>query len=339
MTHSIPTPPSVRPLTDRFGRVHDSVRISVTDRCNIRCFYCMPEFGAQFVDKDRLLTFEEIHRLASLLVTQAGVRDIRITGGEPLVRRDLPKLIAMLAGIDGLEDISLTSNGILMADQAADLRAAGLRRVNISLDTLDVDVFRKITRRDGLDKTIAGIDAAITAGFDSVKLNALAIAGVTETEVERLIRFAIDRGVTLRFIEFMPLDADRSWTAERVLSGDELIAIIRDSFGDVEPIPRDHPSQPAEEFVVRGGRVGIIRSVTHPFCGDCNRIRITADGGIRNCLFASTETAIRDRMRSGASEDELLQTVRQCVMEKAAAHGIDEAGFRPPDRPMYSIGG
>ncbi|TWU60288.1 Cyclic pyranopterin monophosphate synthase [Rubripirellula tenax] len=328
------------PLIDRFGRVHDSVRISVTDRCNIRCFYCMPEFDAQFVAKDRLLTFEEIHRLSKLLVSRAGIRDIRITGGEPLVRRELSSLIAMLSAIDGLEDLSMTTNGILLADQAADLRAAGLRRLNISLDTLDAETFRKIARRDGLDKTIEGIDAAIAAGFDSVKLNALAIAGITESEVGRLVRFAIDRGVTMRFIEFMPLDSDKAWTHERVLSGDRLLAILEKEFGSVTESPRANASQPAEDFTVGGGgRVGIIRSVTAPFCGACNRIRITADGSVRNCLFANDETPLRDRMRSGATDDELLAQVQASVMSKKAAHGIDEDGFQPPDRPMYAIGG
>ncbi len=330
---------NINPIVDRFGRVHDSVRISVTDRCNIRCFYCMPETGAQFVAKDRLLSFEEIRRLATLLVTRAGVRDIRITGGEPLVRRELSTLIQMLAEIDGLEDLSLTTNGILLADQAADLRAAGLRRVNVSLDTLDADVFRKITRRDGLERTIEGIDAAIACGFDSVKLNALAIAGITESEVGRLIEFAIARGVVMRFIEFMPLDTDRAWTADRVLSGDQLLAIMKDHFGEVTEMPRDNPSQPAESFSVGGGQVGIIRSVTAPFCGDCNRLRITADGAMRNCLFAVDETPLRDLMRGGATDDELLAQVQRCVASKRASHGIDEEGFSPPDRPMYAIGG
>ncbi|MGB7327464.1 MAG: GTP 3',8-cyclase MoaA [Rubripirellula sp.] len=330
---------SITPLVDRFGRVHDSVRISVTDRCNIRCFYCMPETGAQFMNKDRLLSFEEIRRLATILVTRAGVRDIRITGGEPLVRRELATLIEKLAAIDGLEDLSMTTNGILLAEHAAELRDAGLRRVNISLDTLDADVFRKISRRDGLDKTIEGIDAAIAAGFESVKLNSLAIAGITEKEVATLVRFSIDRGVTMRFIEFMPLDTDKAWTHDKVLTGDRLLAILRDHFGDVIERPRSVASQPAEEFLVDGHPVGIIRSVTAPFCSGCNRIRITADGGVRNCLFAATETPLRELMRSGATDEELLAQVQASVTGKAAAHGIDKDGFSPPDRPMYAIGG
>lgn len=324
---------------DRFGRVHDSVRLSVTDRCNIRCFYCMPETNAQFVPRDRLLSFEELHRLATLLVQRAGVRDIRLTGGEPLVRRELSGLVQMLSQIDGLEDLSLTTNGILLSEQAESLRAAGLRRINISLDTLDADVFRKIARRDGLERTLAGIDAAIACGFESVKLNSLAIRGISESEVVRLVQFALDRNVTLRFIEFMPLDTDRAWNHNRVLSGDSLLSIIREHFGEVRELSRPHPSQPAEDFSVAGGRVGIIRSVTAPFCAACNRLRITADGAVRNCLFAHSEVPLRDLLRSGASDDQLLAEIRRCVTSKAAAHGIDQDGFVPPQRPMYAIGG
>jgi len=326
-------------LVDQFGRIHTSVRLSVTDRCNIRCFYCMPETDAEFFPRTQILSFEEIHRLATLLVQRAGIRDIRITGGEPLVRRELHRLIERLAAIEGLEDLSLTTNGMLLAEQANSLFRAGLRRINISLDTLDEEVFQRITRRSGLHKTIEGIDAAIDCGFESVKLNTLAIQGITEAEVTRLIEFALQHGVTLRFIEFMPLDSDRAWQQDRVLTGDQLLDIIRNHFGAVQTRHRQDPSQPAEEFEVAGGKFGIIRSVTKPFCGACNRIRITADGAIRNCLFASTETRLRDRMRDGASDDELLQQFQECVMAKAAAHGINEEGFQAPDRPMYAIGG
>jgi cyclic pyranopterin phosphate synthase len=327
------------PLVDRFGRLHTSVRLSVTDRCNIRCFYCMPETDAEFVPRDRILAFEEIQRLAELLVQRAAVRDIRITGGEPLVRRKLHHLIEMLAKIEGLEDLSLTTNGILLADQAADLQQAGLRRINISLDTLDEDVFRRIARRGGLEKTIAGIDAAIACGFESVKLNTLAIQGITEKEVAGLVEFALQRDVMLRFIEFMPLDSDRAWQKENVLSGEMLLSIIGEHFGDVSEISRPDPSQPAEEFSVAGGRIGIIRSISSPFCASCNRLRITADGAIRNCLFAQSETPLREMMRGSATDDELLAEIRNCVMAKAAAHGINQEGFVPPERPMYAIGG
>lgn len=329
-----------RPLVDRFGRLHDSVRLSVTDRCNIRCFYCMPEVDAEFAPRQRLLSFEEIVRLARLLVQRCGVRDIRLTGGEPLVRRELENLVAMLAEIAELEDLSLTTNGILLAEQASRLRAAGLKRINISLDTLDEEVFRRIARRSGLQKTIAGIDAAIACGFDSVKLNTLAIRGITEGEVVRLVEFAIDRGVPLRFIEFMPLDTDRAWRRQDVFSGDELLRLLERHFGNVQPRDREHRSQPAEDFVLAGGtRIGIIRSVTAPFCGDCNRLRITADGSVRNCLFAREETPLRELIRGGASDEQLIERIAECVAGKAAAHGIDADGFRPPQRPMYAIGG
>ena len=326
-------------LIDRFGRLHTSVRLSVTDRCNIRCFYCMPAVDAEFVEKSRLLSFEEIARLASLLVNRCGVRDIRLTGGEPLVRRQLDRLIAMLSRIEGLADLSLTTNGILLGEQAWGLRQAGLKRINISLDTLDEKVFQRISRRSGLEKTIAGIDRAIECGFESIKLNALAIRGITEQEVGRLVEFALQRQVTIRFIEFMPLDADRAWRTDNVLDGDSLLQMIESRFGKVVPIPRDDPAQPAEEFLVGEGRVGIIRSVTVPFCDQCNRLRITADGSIRNCLFAKSETPLRDLMRSGASDDELIAKIQQAIAEKKAAHGIDQTGFEPPERPMYAIGG
>lgn len=327
------------PLIDRFGRVHTSLRLSVTDRCNIRCFYCMPEVDAEFVDKSRLLSFEELERLARLLVQRCGIRDIRLTGGEPLVRRQLDRLIRLLAAIEGLEDLSLTTNGILLADQAASLRDAGLKRINISLDTLDEAVFRRISRRSGLEKTLAGIDRAIACGFESIKLNTLAIRGITEGEACRLVDFALERGVTIRFIEFMPLDADRAWRTEDVLDGDTLLSILQQRFGLVTPIQRGDPSQPAEEFLIGTGRVGIIRSVTAPFCDRCNRLRITADGSIRNCLFAKTEVPLREPLRNGASDDALIASIQRCIAAKAAAHGIDQEGFEPPERPMYAIGG
>jgi cyclic pyranopterin phosphate synthase len=330
-------------LVDRFGRRHDSLRISITDRCNIRCFYCMPEHNAEFLPRSSVLTFEEIERLARLMVHRCGVRDIRITGGEPLVRRDCVKLVAMLAKIDGLDDLSMTTNGMLLREKAAELRAAGLQRLNISLDTLDEATFVKITRRPGVEQVIAGIDAAIDAGFESIKLNALAIRGISESELVGLVRFAIGRGVTLRFIEFMPLDSDRNWQTDDVLSGDACLKLLSQAFGQVTPTGRENQSAPAETFVLssegRAGTIGIIRSVTRPFCGDCNRLRLTADGGLRNCLFAQSETPLRDVMRNGCDDDTLLQKFRQCVGEKHAAHGIDSDNFRPPDRPMHAIGG
>lgn len=300
----------------------------------------MPETGAQFMPRERLLTFEELYRFANILVQRAGVDDIRLTGGEPLVRRELERLVGMLAGIDGLKDLSLTTNGILLAEHAESLRSAGLRRVNISLDTLDEETFQKISRRSGVDKVIAGIDAAIKAGFDSVKLNTIAIRGISEQQIVDLIRFAGERNVPLRFIEFMPLDTDRSWNSESVLTGEALLGIVERNFGKVTEGKRPVASQPAEEFYLASGqRLGIIRSVTAPFCGDCNRIRLTSDGAIRNCLFSNDEVPIRDLMRMGADDEAILAAVQKSVSEKRQGHGIDESGFIPPNRPMYSIGG
>jgi len=327
-------------LTDRFGRVHNSLRLSVTDRCNIRCFYCMPETGVKFMPREQLLTFEELQRLAELLVRRCGIRDIRITGGEPLVRRGLVTLIEMLAKIDGLEDLSLTTNGILLAEHVDELKSAGLRRLNISLDTLNAATFQKISKRDGLQKVLAGIDASVSAGFESVKINTLAIRGTTEPEIVDLVRFAAGHSVPIRFIEFMPLDGDQAWKRDDVLGGDEILRIIESGLGKLMPAARANSAQPAEAFVSpEGAEVGIIRSVSKPFCGACNRIRLTADGAIRNCLFAGEETPIRDLIRGGGTDDDLIRAFQESVGKKHAAHGIEGDGFRPPDRPMYAIGG
>lgn len=327
-------------LIDRYGRVHRSLRVSVTDRCNLRCFYCMPEVGAEFAPREQLLSFEEIRRVVSLLVSRCGFDDIRVTGGEPLVRKEIEVLVEQLAGIDGLSDLSMTTNGILLADHANELKQAGLNRLNISLDTLDEAVFQRVARRKGIHQVVNGIDAAIAAGFDSIKLNTTAIKGVTENEIESLVKFAADRDVELRFIEFMPLDTDRAWNSKQVLSGETILQIIESRFGPMKIRSRPHPSQPAEAFETSGGvRLGLIRSVTAPFCEACNRLRITADGSIRNCLFSHQEFSIRDRMRQGVSDDELLAQFTAAVEAKNAGHGIDGEGFAPPDRPMYSIGG
>lgn len=338
-------------LVDGFGRRHHRLRISVTDRCNLRCTYCMPAEGAEFVPRSTLLTFEEITSVTELLVRRTGLDGVRLTGGEPLVRRDLPRLVAMLSAIEGLDRLSMTTNGILLPAVASELREAGLRGVNISIDSLDRQRFEQLTRRDHLDQTLAGIHAAIAAGL-RVKLNALAIAGVTEHEAVDLVRFAIDRGVPMRFIEFMPLDADGRWMAGSVLSGDDLLDGLRQAFDRVVATGRPEPSSPSETFEVtdrprqhgqpgRSTTVGIIRSVTRPFCGACNRLRLTADGAMRNCLFSTTETPLRDLLRGGAPEEEILRRVVECVAGKAAAHGGEggDAGFAQTPRAMYSIGG
>ena len=300
----------------------------------------MPEFGAQFAARETLLTFEEIARVARVLASRCGIRDLRITGGEPLVRKDLPLLIEMLSAIEAIEDLSLTTNGVLLDRFAAPLRQAGLKRLNISIDTLDESTFRRVARRSGIDQVIAGIDAAIAAGFEQIKLNTTAVKGITEGEIVSLVRFAIGRGVQIRFIEFMPLDSDRSWRSDDVLSGDQIREIIENEFGEMEPVDPPLPSQPASDFRLAGGQgIGLIQSVTKPFCDACDRVRLTADGSIRNCLFSEREFPIRDRLRDGIDDDALVEQFRLAIAAKKAGHGIDGDSFSPPDRPMYSIGG
>ncbi len=331
-------PPS-DPLIDSYGRIHTSLRLSVTDRCNIRCTYCMPETNPKFFAREELLTFEELERVASLLVQRCGIRDIRITGGEPLVRKNLSELVAKLAGIPELKDLSLTTNGLLLRDHAEDLKRAGLQRLNISLDTLSGDTFKKITRREGLEQTLEGIEQAVKVGFSSIKLNALAIKGITEKEICRLVQYASAHGLTIRFIEYMPLDTDRAWQRENVLDGDQILSILKAKFGRVTPLERRESSQPAEEFKIGDQHVGIIRSITQPFCNQCNRLRITADGSLRNCLFAEDEVSFKQRLREGINDDQLVEMFRLSVAAKAAAHGINDSTFRQPNRPMYAIGG
>lgn len=328
------------PLVDRFGRVHSDLRISVTDRCNIRCFYCMPAGAVRFKPRRELLSFEEIERLVSV-VARMGVRKLRLTGGEPLVRQDLPRLVAMLDRVPGIEDIALTTNGMLLPDQAESLRASGVRRLNISLDTLDPDRFQQISRREGLEQVLAGIAAAQRVGFDKIKLNAVAIKGLTEPDVVPLGRFARERGLELRFIEYMPLDADGAWQNEQVLSGDEIIEMLQTEFGPLEAIKRDDPSQPATDFrfVDGGGTVGFINPVTQPFCSDCNRLRLTAEGQVRNCLFSTVEWDARAVLRRGGGDEELADLIRSCVWAKTAGHGINSDEFVKPQRAMFQIGG
>jgi cyclic pyranopterin phosphate synthase len=328
------------PLTDRLGRVHSSLRISVTDRCNIRCFYCMPNENVRFRPRDELLTFEEITRFVRV-VSQMGVHRLRLTGGEPLVRAELPRLVAMLAGLPDIDDIALTTNGILLTEQAEALRAAGLERLNISLDTLREDVFQKISRRDGLDRVLAGIAAAQDAGFKKIRLNAVAIHGLTEDEIIPLARFARQRGLELRFIEYMPLDAEQHWQSTDVLDGQAIRHTLESEFGPLMPASRPHPSQPASDFQYADGRgrIGLIQPVSQPFCQACDRLRLTAEGQVRNCLFSTTEWDARRILRSGGTDDDLANLVRDCVQAKAPAHGIGTAEFIRPERAMYQIGG
>jgi GTP 3',8-cyclase len=327
------------PLVDSFGRVHTNLRISVTDRCNIRCFYCMPYEDVQFKPRHELLSFEEIERFASV-VARLGVRKLRLTGGEPLVRAELPALVAQLAAVPGIDDLAMTTNGILLAQHAAALKRAGLQRLNISLDAMREDVFERIARRRGLNQVLDGIAEAQRQGFRQIRLNAVAIRGITEDEVVPLARFAREHGLELRFIEFMPLDAEQRWRNEQVLTGDEIRARLEAEFGPLTPADRPDPSQPAVDYrLADGGRIGFINPVSEPFCGDCNRLRITAEGQVRNCLFSTVEWDARAVMRNGGSDDELADLVRACVAAKKTGHGMDEPGFLRPQRAMFQIGG
>jgi cyclic pyranopterin phosphate synthase len=328
------------PLIDSFGRVHTSLRISVTDRCNIRCFYCMPNENVRFRPRHEILTFEEITRFVSV-VSQMGVHRLRLTGGEPLVRAELPRLVKMLAALPGVDDLALTTNGILLEEQAADLKQAGLERVNISLDTLSEEVFQKISRREGLGRVLAGIAAAQQVGFAQIRLNAIAIHGLTEEEIVPLARFARERGLELRFIEYMPLDAEQHWQAADVLDGREIRRILEAEFGPLVPVGRPHASQPASDFEYADGRgrIGLIQPVSQPFCGDCDRLRLTAEGQVRNCLFSTAEWDARALLRGHGSDDEIAELVRDCVLAKAPAHGINTIDFVRPQRAMYQIGG
>ena len=327
------------PLVDQLGRVHNSLRVSVTDRCNIRCFYCMPA-EVQFLPREELLCFEEIQRFVAVAST-LGVNKLRITGGEPLVRSELPKLIEMLAAVPGIDDLALTTNGILLAEQAYQLKSAGLHRLNVSLDTLNEATFERISRRTGIQRVLDGIFAAREAGFVNIRLNAVAIQGITEDDLIPLVRFARDNDFELRFIEFMPLDADGNWDDQRVMSGQSIRSFVEREFGKLEPTAREDPSQPAVDyrFTDGRGRLGFINPVSEPFCGHCNRLRLTAEGQVRNCLFSTTEWDARALLRSGESDQRLRQLIRDCVSAKASAHGIGEAEFERPQRAMYQIGG
>jgi len=328
------------PLVDGFGRVHTNLRISVTDRCNIRCFYCMPAENVQFKPRSELLTFEEITRFA-VLMSQCGVRRLRITGGEPLVRTDLPRLIAMLRDVPGIEDLALTTNGLLLGEQASALKQVGLRRLNISLDTLREATFEQIARRTGIDRVLEGIFAAQRLGFESIRLNAVAVRGITEPDIVPLGQFARQHGLEMRFIEFMPLDAENNWRSEQVLDGQQIRRMLEAEFGPLIPAKRDDPSQTAVDyrFADGRGRVGFINPVSQPFCHDCNRLRLTADGKIRNCLFSTAEWDVRKLLRSGGTDDQIVALVRQSIAAKKIGHGIDTPDFVKPERAMYQIGG
>jgi cyclic pyranopterin phosphate synthase len=327
-------------LIDGFGRVHNNLRISVTDRCNIRCFYCMPADNVVFMNRKLLLSFEEIERFARI-VAPLGVNKLRLTGGEPLVRSDLHVLVEMLSTVPGIEDIGLTTNGILLADQAQDLFDAGLRRINVSLDALDPVKFQEITRREGYERVVAGIRKAQEVGFDPVKVNAVSVRGVTETEIVPFGHFARETGVEMRFIEYMPLDADNAWERDKVLFAREIIDTLSREIMPLIPCDDQNPHAPASDFVFEDGigRIGFIASISQPFCASCNRFRLTADGKLRNCLFSLNETDVRGLLRSGAADEEIVRAVRECVAAKWEGHEINTSRFVQPERPMYLIGG
>jgi cyclic pyranopterin phosphate synthase len=326
------------PLLDTFGRIHNNLRISVTDRCNLRCTYCMAE-DVVFMDRAELLNFEEIARFVRVAAT-LGIDKVRLTGGEPLMRRDLPRLVAMLREVARLRDIGLTTNGLLLPAQAQPLYDAGLRRINISLDTLDPARFRQLTRREGLDQVLAGIEAAHRAGFDPIKINAVSMRGLTEHEVIPLGRFARERGLEMRFIEYMPIGADQ-WERDKVYFADEILAQLTREFGPLVPVEDADPRAPAQEFryVDGGGRVGIIASVSRPFCMSCNRVRLTADGKLRNCLFALQEVDVKQLLRTGAGDEAIAAAIRRNVEDKWEGHEINTSRFIKPLRTMHAIGG
>jgi cyclic pyranopterin phosphate synthase len=325
-----------QPLVDSFGRVHRDLRISVTDRCNFRCVYCMPEEGMDWTPRDEILTFEEIERIARVLVDRFSFDSIRLTGGEPTVRARLPVLVKKLSALG--VDMAMTTNGATLGLLADDLAAAGLNRINISLDSLKADRFLQLTRRDALGQVLDGIDAAVTAGFTPVKVNVVLMRGINDDEIVDFATFGRERGVQVRFIEFMPLDADGAWQAEQVVGRDEIVAAI-DAVYPLEAITRDHHPAELYRYSDGAGEIGIIPSVTDAFCGSCDRVRLTAEGGLRNCLFALEEEDLRGLLRSGGTDDDLAAAVVANIGAKWAGHQINQVHFIRPARSMSQIGG
>ena len=324
-------------LVDPHGRVVRDLRLSITDRCNFRCTYCMPEEGMNWLPRSEVLTFEEIERIARVCVERFDFGSIRLTGGEPTVRAHLPLLVAKLAALG--VDLSMTTNGATLRLLAADLRAAGLQRVNISLDSLQRERFLALTRRDSLDNVLDGIDAAIEAGFEPVKVNCVLVRGVNDDEVVEFAAYGRERGVVMRFIEFMPLDADGQWAAGQVVPAAEVVQRIGEVY-PLEPVGDGGP-QPAERwrYVDGQGEIGVIGSVTNSFCGTCDRVRLTAEGQFRNCLFAVRETDLRSVLRSGGTDDDIAAAIESEVGRKWAGHSIGQVTFVRPNRSMSQIGG
>jgi cyclic pyranopterin phosphate synthase len=329
---------SSEPLVDTFGRVADDLRISVTDRCNFRCVYCMPEEGMDWLHKAKLLTFEEITRIAKVFV-RLGVKTIRLTGGEPTLRKELPSLVSMLSELGPDLDIAMTTNGFLLDSLAQQLADAGLDRINVSIDSLLKHRFAEISRRDALDRVLGGLKAAEEAGLTPVKVNCVVVRGTNDSEIVDFARLARKTGYDVRFIEFMPLDADRNWDRSQVVSLKEIFTTIEEAF----PLtPLERGVQPATSWAFSDGSpgtVGVIPSVSEPFCDHCNRLRLTADGQMRNCLFSLEETDLRAIIRNGGSDDELEAAIRSSVSAKERGHRINEPDFERPARSMSLIGG
>jgi GTP 3',8-cyclase len=338
--------PNVAGLVDRFGRTATDLRVSLTDKCNLRCTYCMPAEGLDWLPKPTLLTDSEIERLIGIAVGSLGVNEVRFTGGEPLLRPGLIGIVAAAAALRPRPTLSLTTNGIGLGRLAGALAGAGLDRVNVSLDTLQPDRFERLTRRDRLADVLAGLRAADAAGLRPVKLNAVLMRGVNQYEASDLLAFACSEGYELRFIEQMPLDAQHAWDRDQMVAGEEILASLRTSF-TLSPDPSDRGAAPAETWLVDGYtnvlgepmRVGVIASVTQPFCGACDRTRLTADGQVRNCLFGQEETDLRGLLRAGADDEQIATAWRQAMWGKRAGHGIDDPTFLQPVRPMSAIGG
>ncbi|MGH3366393.1 MAG: GTP 3',8-cyclase MoaA [Nocardioidaceae bacterium] len=327
-------------LLDRYGRQATDLRVSLTDRCNLRCEYCMPAEGLEWLPSDDVLTDAEVVRLIGIAVTRLGVDEVRFTGGEPLVRRGLVDILAATTALRPRPKTALTTNALGLRRTAAALRAAGLDRVNVSLDTVRRETFAQITRRDRLDDVLQGLQAAAEHGLAPVKINAVLLRGQNDDQAAELLRWAIDHGYELRFIEQMPLDAQHVWRRDTMITADEIFARLAEEF-TLTPDSEERGSAPAERFLVDGGpaTVGVIASVTRPFCGDCDRVRLTADGQVRNCLFAREESDLRTAMREGADDAELAARWRAAVEIKRAGHGIDDPAFVQPTRSMSAIGG
>ncbi len=327
-------------LADRHGRVATDLRVSLTDRCNLRCSYCMPAEGLDWLPDETVLTDDEIVRLVRIGVERLGIREVRFTGGEPLVRKGLVGIVERVKALQPSPEVSLTTNALGLARVAQALADAGLDRVNVSLDTVRPQDFATITRRDRLTDVVAGLEAAQAAGLGPVKVNAVLLRGINDDQAPELLRWCLARGYELRFIEQMPLDAQHAWQREQMVTAEEILAHLQAEFA-LTPASAPRGSAPAELWTVDGGpaTVGVIASVSRPFCGDCDRVRLTADGQVRNCLFAREESDLRGALRAGASDDELADRWVAAMRGKARAHGIDEPGFLQPERPMSAIGG